>query len=108
MRAHEFVTEGVKSNAVVAALVAALSSPAQANEPAEPGTVAKAIGIMNMINNLKHYNQASLEGEARQELNNILRTIGGHPNQSKLYPIIKKAIEEPKTDELPPLTGEHP
>lgn len=98
--------EGLKSSALMAALVAALSaSPAQAQtqDLVDPKVGAQAISIMHMINNFKNYNGASLEGEARQELNNILRTIGGHPNQSKLYPIIKKAIEKPEQQELPPL-----
>lgn len=100
------VDEGIKSTALLTALIAALSgAPAQAQDnlvAQQPSVAAKAIGIMNMINNLKRYNEASLEGEARQELNNILRAVGGHPNQSKLYPLIKDAIKS-DTQELPPL-----
>jgi hypothetical protein len=104
------VAEGLGKSALVGVLAAALSmvaSPAQA----EPSDAAKALGIYRTINRYKDYDRAALEGEARQELGNILRTIQGHPNQSKLLPIIKKMITSdengtaPTRDEdLPPMT----
>jgi hypothetical protein len=104
------VAEGLGKSALVGVLAAALSmvaSPAQA----EPSDAAKALGIYRTINRYKDYDRAALEGEARQELGNILRTIQGHPNQSKLLPIIKKMIKSdenstaPTRDEdLPPMT----
>lgn len=113
MRANEFITEGWRTNTLVAALTAALSiSPAQAQElpdaESQISPAAKALILYRTINRYKNYGSAGLEGEARQEFNNIMRSIQGHPNQSKLYPIIKKALEEPNTSELPPLTGEQP
>ena len=101
--------EGWKSNALAGALMAALSTgPAQAdfNYPQtqpEPTVAAKAIGIIRMINNYKNYSQEGLEAEARQEFNNILRSINGHSNHSKLYPIIKNMIQNPEEQTLPPL-----
>ena len=55
---------------------------------------------------MKNYGAAGLQGEATQEFNNIMRTIQGHPNQSKLYPLIKDIIKSPDTNvepQLPPL-----
>lgn len=104
MRAHEFVNESWKSNALVAALMAALATPAQAFEPsppAEPSIAAQALGIVRMVNRYKHYDEAALEGEARQELNNILRSIQGHPNQSKLLPIIKDMVSDEAPIDVP-------
>jgi len=103
--------EGVKSNAVMAALVAALSTPAQAdynypNTQPEVSPAAQALGIFRKINKMKNYGAAGLQGEATQEFNNIMRTIQGHPNQSKLYPLIKDIIKSPETNvdpQLPPL-----
>ena len=73
---------------------------------AEPSDAAKALGIYRTVNRYKDYNSAALEGEANQELMNILRAIQGHPNQSKLLPIIKKMItsDDNSTEELPPMT----
>jgi hypothetical protein len=71
---------------------------------AEPSDAAKALGIYRTINRYKDYDRAALEGEANQELMNILRSIQGHPNQSKLLPIIKKMITTDDIEELPPMT----
>jgi hypothetical protein len=103
--------EGIKSNAVMAALVAALSTPAKAdfnypNTQPEVSPAAQALGIFRKINKMKNYGEAGLQGEATQELHNILRSIQGHPNQSKLYPLIKDIIKSPNTNvepQLPPL-----
>jgi hypothetical protein len=103
----ESMNEGLGKSAIVAALMAALSGPVQAFEPSpprEPSVAAQALGIVRQVNRIKTYGQEGLEGEARQELNNILRTIQGHPNQSKLLPIIKKMITSDDTEELPPMT----
>ena len=103
--------EGVKSNAVMAALVAALSTPAKAdfnypNTEPQVSPAAQALGIFRKINKMKNYGAAGLQGEATQEFNNIMRTIQGHPNQSKLYPLIKDIIKNSDADvdpQLPPL-----
>lgn len=103
--------EGLKGNALIAALTAALSMPAGAdfnypNTEPQVSPAAQALGIFRKINKMKNYGAAGLEGEATQEFNNIMRTIQGHPNQSKLYPLIKDIIKSPNTDvepQLPPL-----
>jgi len=102
--------EGIKQNAAVAALVAALSgNPAQADynypetQKQDPNAVQKALIILRSINKMKNYGQAGLEAEAQQEFNNILRSMQGMPNQSRVYPIIKDLINSPKTETLPPL-----
>jgi len=103
--------EGIKSNALVGALIAALSLPAKAdfnypNTEPQVSPAAQALGIFRKINKMKNYGAAGLEGEATQEFNNIMRAIQGHPNQSKLYPLIKDIIKSPNTavePQLPPL-----
>jgi hypothetical protein len=50
---------------------------------------------------MKNYGQAGFEAEAQQELNNIMRSMQGMPNQSRVYPIIKDLIKSPEP--LPPL-----
>jgi hypothetical protein len=102
------VDEGIRQNAAVAALIAALSStPVQANPEysnQQDSTVAqKALTIFRTITNMKNYGQAGLESEARQEFNNLLQSIQGHPNQSKLYPVIKDIMKNQDTENLPPL-----
>ena len=64
--------------------------------------VKDAVSIARKAYAMKDYNLEALEGEAKQELFNILRTINGHPNQSKLWPVIKDVITSPE-EELPPL-----
>ena len=104
----ESLSEGWKSNAVIAALVSALSSPAAAdynhpnNQQKEISPVGQALIIYRKLFNMQKYGQAGLEAEATQELNNIMRSIQGHPNQSKLYPVIKDIIQN-QEQELPPL-----
>ena len=103
--------EGVKSNALIGALVAALSLPAKAdynypNTQPEVSPAAQALGIFRKINKMQRYGQAGFEAEMQQELSNIMRSIQGHPNQSKIYPIIKDIIKSPETNvdpQLPPL-----
>ena len=108
------LNEGIKQNAAVAALIAALStSPSQAGSdytaPSQDSTVAqKALTIFRTITNMKNYGQAGLESEARQEFNNLLQSIQGHPNQSKLYPVIKDIMRDPGTEQLPPLQEPQP
>jgi hypothetical protein len=97
----ESMYEGIGKSALVAALTAALALPAQA----EP--TADALGIVRQINRYKQYGQAGWEAEANQELMNILRSIQGHPNQSKLLPIITDIVKSSDSDAeqtLPPLT----
>lgn len=101
----ESVQESIGKSALVGVLAAALSMVATP-AAAEPSDAAKALGIYRTVNRYKDYNSAALEGEANQELMNILRAIQGHPNQSKLLPIIKKMItsDDNGTEELPPMT----
>jgi len=100
--------EGIKQNTAVAALIAALSgAPAAADynypetQKQDPNVAQKALIILRSINKMKNYGQAGFEAEAQQEFNNIMRSIQGHPNQSKLYPMIKDIIKSPEP--LPPL-----
>jgi len=105
--------EGVKSNALIGALVAALSLPAKAdynypNTEPQVSPAAQALGIIRKINKMQRYGQAGFEAEMQQELSNIMRSIQGHPNQSKIYPIIKDIIKSPEVNvepqqSLPPL-----
>jgi hypothetical protein len=114
MRATEFITnrelnENVMRNtALVVALTSLLaSSPAVS----EPSAAAQAIGIARTIDNFKGYGREGFEAEATQELTNILQAIQGHPNRSKLLPIIKKMIKSDEANaptnvkDLPPMTN---
>ena len=101
--------EGIKQNTAVAALVAALSgAPAAADynypqtQSQDPNVTQKALIIIRSINKMKNYGAAGLEGEARQELNNLMRSLQGMPNQSKVYPIVKDLIQN-QDEQLPPL-----
>ena len=98
--------EGIKSNALIGALIAALSLPAKAdynypNTQPEVNPAAQALGIIRKINNMQRYGQAGFEAEMQQELSNIMRSIQGHPNQSKIYPIIKDIIKNPEINVEP-------
>ena len=100
--------ESIKQNTAVAALVAALSgTPAQADfnypntQPQDPNAAQNALIILRTINNMKNYGRAGMEAEARQEFNNLMRSLQGMPNQSKVYPIVKDLIQNPEP--LPPL-----
>jgi hypothetical protein len=117
MRASEFTNEGFKKNATLAALIAALSAePAHADSEystiqQDPTIAQKALIILRSINKMKNYGAAGLEGEARQEFNNLMRSLQGMPNQSKVYPIVKDLIQN-QDEPLPPLQepvneGEH-
>jgi hypothetical protein len=101
--------EGVKQNTAVAALVAALSgTPAVADfnypntQAQDPNVTQNALIIIRSINKMKNYGAAGLEGEARQELNNLMRSLQGMPNQSKVYPIVKDLIQN-QDEQFPPL-----
>lgn len=101
--------EGIKQNTAVAALIAALSgAPASADfnypntQAQDPNVAQNALIIIRSINKMKNYGAAGLEGEARQELNNLMRSLQGMPNQSKVYPIVKDLIQN-QDEQLPPL-----
>lgn len=113
MRAYEIVSESyleeinLKQSALVAALISALATPVhgqelvgqdvgKANNP-----VAAAIGIIRSINKMKDYGAAGLEGEAHQEMMNVIRAVGGHPDQSRTLPIIKRMMQDPTPIEVP-------
>ena len=103
------IDEGIKKNTAIAALIAALSAgPAQADpnypetQKQDPNIAQKALIILRSINKMKNYGQAGFEAEAQQEFNNIMRSIQGHPNQSRVYPVIKDIIQN-QEQELPPL-----
>jgi len=102
--------EGIKQNTAVAALIAALSgNPAQADynypetQKQDPNVAQKALIILRSINKMKNYGQVGFEAEAQQEFNNLMRSLQGMPNQSRVYPIIKDLIQNPNTEQLPPL-----
>jgi hypothetical protein len=114
-REFEKLSEGkvldfFKKSALASALVSALIvSPAQADsmtdnpikkpvpqtQEQEREAFQNALTIFRSIMNMKKYGKEGLEGEARQELNNILRSIQGHPNQTKIVPIVKDIIKTP-------------
>ena len=87
----ESIHESLGKSTLVGALAAALSM-VPTPSMAEPSDAATALNIYRSINRYKDYDSAALEGEANQELMNILRTIEGRPNQSQLLPIIKRMI----------------
>lgn len=106
------VLDAFKKSALAGALVSALIvSPAQADsmtdnpvkEPVpqtqeqEREAFKGALTIFRSIMNMKKYGKEGLEGEAREELMNILKSIQGHPNQTKIVPIVKDIIKTEKT-----------
>jgi hypothetical protein len=105
----ESLSEGWKSNAVMAALISALSLPASADynypntQQKEINPAGQALIIYRKLYNMQKYGQAGLEAEAKQELHNILQSIQGHPNQSRILPIVKDIINTPNEQPLPPL-----
>lgn len=100
--------EGWKTNALVTALTAALAMPAHSEPNPDLAPAAQALGIWRMVNKMKGYDSNAAKAEAQQELMNILRAMQGHPNQSKIYPIVKDMIKtapgEEEPEQLPPLT----
>lgn len=109
MKAKEIiVNEGIRTNAAIAALLAALTydpamasmtdNPMQQPEPQTQEQAKKAGGIalsiFRAIKNIKELSSAGMEEEARVEFNNILRFLQGMPNQSKTYPIVKDMLKD--------------
>jgi hypothetical protein len=95
--------EGVSQNAVMAALVAALSgSPAQANycnpetTQSHPNQTQNAITIMRGISNVQNFERAGMHIEAVGEAAKLFKNISKMPNKDCVAPIVK--------DQLPPLT----
>lgn len=102
------VNEGIRTNAAIAALLAALTydpamaqmtdNPMQHQEPEAQEQVKKAGGvaltIFRAIKNVKELTSAGMKEEARVEFNNILRHLQGMPNQSKTYPIVKDMLKD--------------
>ena len=95
--------EGVKQNAVMTALVAALSgSPAQANycnpetTQSHPNQTQNAITIMRGITNVQNFERAGMHIEAVGEAAKLFKNISKMPNKNCVAPIVK--------DQLPPLT----
>jgi hypothetical protein len=94
--------EGVKQNAVMTALVAALSgSPAQANycnpetTQSHPNQTQNAITIMRGITNVQNFERAGMHIEAVGEAAKLFKNIGKMPNKDCVAPIVK--------DQLPPM-----
>ncbi len=83
---------------LVPALVAALSvsGPASAGDTSPLST---AYSIAQMIYNIRNLSKHGAQEEATQELRNVLRSIEGHPNQSKILPLIKQGLQEPDDSE---------
>jgi hypothetical protein len=106
------IDEGFMRNAaLVMALASTLTSiPAQADETTN--AVGQAIGIARQINRMKGYGPDAVQAEAYQELQNLIRAIGGRGNNySKIYPHIKGMIDAQgplptEVEQLPPLTDE--
>ena len=103
----ESLAEGWKTKALIGALAAVLAFPASADQPypggprqVEPGQqqemnpAARALSIYRTINRMKGYGEEGFKAEAQQEFNNIMRSIQGHPNQSKIFPILKDMIKD--------------
>jgi hypothetical protein len=95
--------ESVSQNAVMAALVAALSgSPAQANycnpetTQSHPNQTQNAITIMRGITNVQNFERAGMHIEAVGEAAKLFKNISKMPNKDCVAPIVK--------DQLPPLT----
>jgi len=96
--------ESVSQNAVMAALVAALSgSPAQANycnpetTQSHPNQTQNAITIMRGISNVKNLERAGMHIEAVGEMAKLFKNISKMPNKDCVTPIVK--------DQLPPLSN---
>jgi hypothetical protein len=99
----KLLDEGVSQNAVMAALVAALSgSPAQANycnpetTQSHPNQTQNAITIMRGITNVQNFERAGMHIEAVGEAAKLFKNISKMPNKDCVAPIVK--------DQLPPLT----
>jgi hypothetical protein len=95
--------EDIKTNTLMAALVAALSgSPAQANycnpetTQAHPNQSQNAITIMRGISNVKNLERAGMHIEAVGEAAKLFKNISKMPNKDCVAPIVK--------DQLPQLT----
>lgn len=102
----ESVHESLGKSALVGLLAAALSmSPTAAQ--AESSDAADALRIYRLVHQYKNYDDAAYKAEAQQELMNILRSLQGHPNQSRILSIVKKmSNSDESAEELPPLTNE--
>jgi hypothetical protein len=95
--------EDIKTNTLMAALIAALSgTPAQADyycnpetTQAHPNQSQNAITIMRGINNVKNLERAGMHIEAVGEAAKLLKNISKMPNKDCVEPIVK--------DQLPPL-----
>ena len=110
MRVEEFtIEEGLKSNAAIAALVAALtatpasatgitdnpmSEPVPQTQEQEKDAWKSALTIFRSIQNVKDLSKEGMSEEARVEFNNILRFLQGMPNQSKTYPVVKDIFRD--------------
>jgi hypothetical protein len=98
--------EDIKTNTLMAALVAALSgTPASAEyycnpetTQAHPNQSQNAITIMRGIGNVKNLERAGMHIEAVGEAAKLFRNISKMPNKDCVAPIVK--------DQLPPLTDE--
>lgn len=95
--------EDIKTNTLMAALIAALSgTPAQADyycnpetTQAHPNQSQNAITIMRGINNVKNLERAGMHIEAVGEAAKLFKNISKMPNKDCVAPIVK--------DQLPPL-----
>jgi hypothetical protein len=95
--------EDIKTNTLMAALIAALSgSPAQANycnpetTQSHPNQTQNAITIMRGITNVQNFERAGMHIEAVGEAAKLFKNISKMPNKDCVAPIVK--------DQLPPLT----
>lgn len=85
------VQEGKIAN-LITALTLALTVPGVSAET----TTKDAYDLARQIYKAKDITQAGVEEEATGEIRNILRTIQGHPNQSKILDIFKNTMNDGK------------
>lgn len=75
---------------LITALALALSTP----QVSAQDTAKDAYDLARQIYKAKDMTSAGAKEEATQEIKNILRTIQGHPNQSKIIDIFKNTMKE--------------
>ena len=85
------VNEGKLSRSLVTALAFALAIPGVSTAE---DTASDAYDLARQIYKVKDITRAGVEEEATGEIKNILRTIQGHPNQSKILDIFKNTLND--------------
>jgi hypothetical protein len=98
--------EDIKTNTLMAALIAALSgSPAQANycnpetTQSHPNQTQNAITIMRGITNVQNFERAGMHIEAVGEAAKLFKNISKMPNKNCVAPIVKDQLPDPSVNE---------